>query len=142
MARSTTYQTKQMKELRDYLAATAGKHATVRDICRHFDQIGHPLGTATVYRNLEKLIDEGLVTRYTAGPSGSACFEYTGGKENCCRPLCYHLKCQRCGRLIHLECEEMEKLSAHVLADHDFELDWTRTVFYGLCGDCRKAAAR
>lgn len=137
MTRRSTYQTRQMKELREFLASTDGKHVTVKDICRYFDEAGRPVGTATVYRNLEKLVEEGIVAKYSADPSDSACFSYIGSGEECCHPVCFHLKCQKCGRLIHLECDEITSLSEHMLRAHGFELNPVRTVFYGLCEDCR-----
>ncbi|MEE0797492.1 MAG: transcriptional repressor [Anaerovoracaceae bacterium] len=137
MTRRSTYQTRQMKELREFLASTDGKHVTVKDICRYFDEAGRPVGTATVYRNLEKLVEEGIVAKYSADPSDSACFSYIGSGEECCHPVCFHLKCQKCGRLIHLECDEITRLSEHMLRAHGFELNPVRTVFYGLCEDCR-----
>ncbi len=137
MTRRSTYQTRQMKELREFLASTDGKHVTVKDICRYFDEAGRPVGTATVYRNLEKLVEEGIVAKYSADPSDSACFSYIGSGEECCHPVCFHLKCQKCGRLIHLECDEITRLSEHMLRAHGFELNPARTVFYGLCEDCR-----
>lgn len=137
MTRRSTYQTRQMKELREFLASTDGKHVTVKDICRYFDEAGRQVGTATVYRNLEKLMEEGIVAKYSADPSDSACFSYIGSGEECCHPVCFHLKCQKCGRLIHLECDEITRLSEHMLRAHGFELNPVRTVFYGLCEDCR-----
>ncbi len=137
MTRRSTYQTRQMKELREFLASTDGKHVTVKDICRYFDEAARPVGTATVYRNLEKLVEEGIVAKYSADPSDSACFSYMGSGEECCHPVCFHLKCQKCGRLIHLECDEITRLSEHMLRAHGFELNPVRTVFYGLCEDCR-----
>ncbi len=137
MTRRSTYQTRQMKELREFLASTDGKHVTVKDICRYFDEAGRQVGTATVYRNLEKLVEEGIVAKYSANPSDSACFSYIGSGEECCHPVCFHLKCQKCGRLIHLECDEITRLSEHMLRAHGFELNPVRTVFYGLCEDCR-----
>ena len=137
MTRRSTYQTRQMKELREFLASTDGKHVTVKDICRYFDEAGRPVGTATVYRNLEKLVEEGIVAKYSADPSDSACFSYIGSGEECCHHVCFHLKCQKCGRLIHRECDEITSLSEHMLRAHGFELNPVRTVFYGLCEDCR-----
>ena len=81
MSRKNTYQTKQMKELRDFLIAREGRHVTVKDICRYFDEVGKPVGTATVYRNLEKMVEAGMVAKYSSDPSDSACFEYIGAGE-------------------------------------------------------------
>ena len=46
------------------------------------------------------------------------------------------MKCELCGRLIHLECDELEELGGHLKAEHGFVINPLRTVFYGLCTDC------
>ena len=42
---------------------------------------------------------------------------------------------------MQLACEEIEHMQSHFLKDHNFTLDTTRTVFYGLCKNCSHANA-
>ena len=70
------YKTKQREDIISYLGTTGGRHFTAADICRHFQERGRPIGTATVYRQLEKLVDEGQVKKYALSDGGSACYEY------------------------------------------------------------------
>ena len=130
------YKTKQREDIISYLGTTGGRHFTAADICRHFQERGRPIGTATVYRQLEKLVDEGQVKKYALSDGGSACDEYIDPENNCCRPVCYHRKCQVCGRLIHMECREITQLEQHLLSRHGFRIDPARTVFYGVCAAC------
>ena len=44
---------------------------------------------------------------------------------------------EKCGKLIHLHCGEMELIEEHLLSRHGFSWNPMRTVFYGICGDCR-----
>lgn len=37
-----------------------------------------------------------------------------------------------------IQCDEIECLSRHMTEHHDFQLDPKRTVFYGICNECRK----
>ena len=50
---------------------------------------------------------------------------------------CYHCKCEKCGKLIHLHCEDVVKLEQHLMDSHGFRMDPCRTVFYGICEECR-----
>ena len=52
--------------------------------------------------------------------------------------VCYHMKCEECGSLIHLECDAITELEDHIWKDHRFRVDPGRTVFYGLCEECEK----
>lgn len=70
--------------------------------------------------------------------TNSACFEYIGESETSDYESCYPCKCEKCGKLIHIQCDEIECLSRHMTEHHDFQLDPKRTVFYGICNECRK----
>ena len=72
------YNTNQRKELQSYLETIAGEHTTVAEICGHFSALGKSIGTSTVYRQLERLVDEGLVEKYIVDASSPACFVYVG----------------------------------------------------------------
>lgn len=83
------------------------------------------------------MVEQGLVAKYVVDGTSSACFEYLGHDEHCHKHICFHCKCEKCGKVIHLECGEMAHLGEHMLADHGFQWDFTRTVFYGICEECR-----
>lgn len=131
-----TYKTKQKEILLQYLESVAGVHFTAGDVCDYMKQQGAPIGQSTVYRHLETLVDAGVLNKYNLDGTSSACFEYVGegshGEETC-----YHCKCEKCGKLIHLHCEEIQEIEAHLMADHKFFMDPKRTVFYGLCEACK-----
>ncbi len=134
----TQYKTRQMTELLTYLKSVQGSHVTVSDICNHFETKGLAIGTTTVYRQLEKMVQEGIVAKYVIDGTSSACFEYVGETEEETVHSCYHCKCEKCGKLIHLQCSEVESLKQHMMECHDFELNPLRTVFYGICRECRE----
>ncbi len=133
MSEKAQYRTRQITELENYLCSMKGKHVTVSDICKYFKNQGSSIGITTVYRQLDRMVEQGLVAKYVVDGTSSACFEYLGHKH-----VCFHCKCEKCGKVIHLECEEMTHLGEHMLADHGFQWDFTRTVFYGICEECRE----
>ncbi len=130
------YKTKQREGLLAYLRTIPGAHITVGDVCAFFKAQGTPIGQSTVYRQLESLVDEGLVNKYIIDGSSPACFEYVGPDSHADADVCYHCKCEKCGKLIHLHCEELEEVQSHIFAEHAFRLDPKRTVLYGLCERC------
>ncbi len=130
------YKTKQRGELIEFLETNSGKHITVSDVCEHFKAGGKNIGTATVYRQLEKMVDDGLVNKYIVDINSPACFEYIANDKGHRKEQCYHCKCEKCGKLIHLHCDDMVELQKHLLDEHDFVLNPARTVFYGLCSEC------
>ena len=108
-------------------AQTAG--ATVPQSARR------KIGQATVYRQLERLVEEGLVEKYIIDQNSPACFEYIGNDE-CGEGLCVHGKCLKCGRIFHLHCDEIKELEDHLKAHHGFTPDFHHTVIYGICDQC------
>jgi len=115
-----------------------GRHFTAEDVSAYFQKKNISIGIATIYRQIEKFVAMGVVQKYFLGEQNAACFEYMG--EECHKEVShFHLKCEKCGTLIHLECHDLEQLSSHLMAEHGFALDPFRTVFYGLCENCRLA---
>lgn len=133
------YNTRSKRLIKEYMKSNHGSHLTIRDVCDHFFDIGINVGQATVYRNMEELVEEGFVKKYLIDRNNAACFEYISDeadKEN----EEYHLVCEECGKLIHFHCEEILKFRAHLIADHDIDIDLARTVLYGVCRNCRAVA--
>lgn len=137
MTMKPKYKTKQREELLAYLKTVPGVHFTAADVCEYFKELGKPIGQATVYRQLESLVDEGIINKYNIDAGSPACFEYVEEKEHGGK-VCFHAKCAQCGKLIHLHCEEILAIGSHLEEEHGFLLDPKRTVFYGICEECGK----
>ena len=129
------YKTRQREELLEYLVSVQGEHITVNDIKIYFQNKGRSIGVATIYRQLEKMVNEGIVTKYTIDINSPACFEYTAADSHE-KDVCFHCKCEKCGKLIHLHCEELEEMQGHLKEEHEFKLNPMRTVLYGICIEC------
>lgn len=121
----------------DYLQAMTGRHVTVGEICAYLQAQGSPIGQATVYRHLECMVNEGIVNKYMIDGTSPACFEYIGSACHEDPESCFHCKCEICGRLFHVHCRELEGIGEHLYEHHHFRLNPYRTVFYGVCADCR-----
>ncbi|MBR4784482.1 MAG: transcriptional repressor [Fibrobacter sp.] len=133
------YKTKQQDLLLSCFKAMRNRHFTAEDVRAYFLKKNIPIGIATIYRQMEKFVSAGTVQKYFLGEQNAACFEYSG--DDCHKEVShFHLKCENCGKLIHLECHDLEKLGSHLMAEHGFTLDPFRTVFYGLCQNCGAAA--
>ena len=136
MEQKTKYRTKHSEELIQYLQSIPGRHFTVGDVGDYFKGRGTPMGTTTIYRQLDRLVDQGLVNKYIIDATSPACFEYVGDVHTDREEVCFHCKCEMCGKLIHLHCDELRQIRAHLLEEHSFMMNPLRTVFYGLCSDC------
>lgn len=130
------YNTKQREKLLDYLKAKQDKHLTANDICLHFKNQNDSIGKSTIYRQLESLVDEGIINKYIIDGNSPACFEYNNEKKKADKNLCIHCKCEKCGKIIHVPYNEIKNLENKILMNSQFKLDPVRTVLYGLCDKC------
>jgi Fur family ferric uptake transcriptional regulator len=137
MTEKPNYRTKQKSELLDYMKSVQGEHVTAQDACDYLRRKGVSIGQTTVYRQLERMVDEGLVNKYVLDANTPACFEYVPEDSHVKCGVCFHCKCEKCGKLFHVSCETLSGLAAHLMKDHGFEMDPLRTVFYGVCKACR-----
>ena len=136
MGTQSKYKTKQRDILLKYLQKSNG-HITAGDVCEYFKEQGSSIGQSTVYRQLESLVDEGIINKYIIDGTSPACFEYIGEACHEDPGVCFHCKCEKCGKLIHLHCDELEEIQHHLNEEHHFKINPMRTVFYGVCEDCQ-----
>ncbi len=134
--RSSTYKTKQRDLILEELKKHESRHFTVEDVITLLHNSGSDVGKSTVYRYLEKLAQEGIVKKYTVDGERSICYQYLHSHQSCSNH--YHLKCEKCGKLIHMECETVDRLSEHIFVHHNFHLNAAKCVFYGTCENCTK----
>ncbi len=124
------YTTKQRTLLSEFLQSHAHSHVSMRDIL-DFSRM-HAIGTATVYRYLDKLVQEGKLCKYsTDSHAGDACFQW---RDSDCR--LYHFVCNDCGKCFHVECPQLQAVHAHISEHHAFQLHLEKTVFRGRCAAC------
>ena len=63
MKRESGYNTKQKEKLLEYLIENKDKHVNVQTISAYMASEGISLGTATIYRRLDKLVEQGIVRK-------------------------------------------------------------------------------
>ncbi|MDR2629478.1 MAG: transcriptional repressor [Spirochaetaceae bacterium] len=136
--RPTNYHTRQGQSILDYMKSLQGSHVTVNQLVRHFEAVEADIGQTTIYRHLEKLAAEGKIRKYVLFDDKSTCYQYIDNEKNCREH--FHLKCETCGALIHMDCDFLNKIERHLLREHDFQINMLKTVFYGTCKKCRAGA--
>jgi Fur family ferric uptake transcriptional regulator len=123
------------------LRATAERRALLREIFaqhRHIDaeeilravrESGHSISRATVYRNLELLVECGLVSRVKLGARTVYEHLHPGLKHD-------HLACRSCGRIVEFVSPGVTALLAEICRAHGFEPQGNQVQIVGLCRAC------
>jgi Fur family ferric uptake transcriptional regulator len=120
---------------RDQVAQTvllSEEHLSVDEIIRRLRQQGEAVGTATVYRTLEVLVESGLVRAHDFG-EGFKRYERMPAQAHH-----EHLICERCGRVVEFQNERLERMLPILADEHGYEHQRHRVEIYGVCGDCRR----
>lgn len=123
------YKTKQRELIAGFFRKNTDRQFSINDISDKFYSI---IGKSTVYREVSRLADDGFIRKY---PDSEGGFFYQYAGEHCHEH--FHLRCISCGKIVHLDCHMMNGVCEHISDEHDFEIDMSRTVLYGLCGDCK-----
>lgn len=132
--RPANYNTKQREAVLAYLEEQAGEYVTAAQIMDYFQKNGEMAGRTTIYRQLEKLVQEGKAQKYTFDGVSGARFRYADqpkDRQDLCR-----LKCEGCGEIIDLHCDEIDHFSRHIFEAHAFQVNDRKTVLYGTCKTC------
>jgi Fur family ferric uptake transcriptional regulator len=93
---------------------------------------GNPVGIATIYRQLEKLEQAGHIHKVITeeGAFYQYCDHASADRE------CFLLRCEGCGRILHLDCSHLRPLYDHLEQEHHFLINTRETMFTGLCDVC------
>lgn len=119
--------TRQREEILDFLRSKR-EHYTAVQIYDAVRQKIPDISLGTVYRNLGKLVEGGEVV--------------TVGTED--RSLCYdgftlphdHFVCTGCKKIFDFEFKHTEPKG---IISSGFEIEYERTVYYGICPICKKS---
>ena len=123
------YNTEQKKLIKDYLIENKSKFVSVSDIVKYMKKNNQQIGETTIYRFLNSL--EKLEEVRTEVKEHTKYYQYISNECN----HHFHLKCKKCGEIVHLHCEDFENVSNHIKDEHKFQIDHN-TIIYGICGKC------
>lgn len=132
MALTRSYSTHQQKAILECIRRQNGCF-TAAELEEALRESGEKVGVATLYRHLEKLETQGMVHRITTDEG--ACWQCCDAEDH----DCFLLKCEHCGRIRHVDCEQLSPLYRHLEEEHHFSINPHKTMLYGLCESCREA---
>lgn len=133
-----SYSTKQHQAILRCLEERGEDARTAAELAEDLRRAGCPVGLATIYRQLERLEAAGAVHKVST--EDGALYQYCG-RQSQGRRDCFLLKCQRCGRIRHVDCSRLRALYEHIEAEHHFRIDPRGTLFSGICDACAEKEA-
>jgi len=107
-------------------------HLTADALQRRVKEQGHRVGTATVYRTLDILVEAGLVRAHEFG-EGVRRFEASPDQGDH-----GHFVCTRCGAVAEFTHERIDRMLGFLADENGFLLQRHRVELHGLCRDCQR----
>ncbi len=110
------------------------EHATPEEIWGEVRQTARGVNVSTVYRTLELLEQLGLV-KHTHIHHGAPSYHLADDAGH------VHLVCRQCEQVIQVDQAAVEPLVVALEQSQGFQTDVGHLTVFGLCADCRWAAA-
>jgi len=132
--------TKPRQAILDVLGKTK-EHLSAEDIYLSTHKFYSNIGLTTVYRNLELLVDMGLVVKFEFG-HGKAKYELADPYSK--KGHHHHLVCKNCSRIIDYsdfmkdEMQFLKSTEKGLSKNYDFQIVDHLIQFHGYCHKCRK----
>lgn len=104
-------------------------HPTADDVYNLIAKEHPSVSRATVYRNLNKLAEEGQLARRVI-PGGADRFDHRSDDH-------YHVRCLKCDRIFDVDMDYIRDLEKKINDAHGFEINGHDVVFTGICPDCK-----
>jgi Fur family ferric uptake transcriptional regulator len=122
------------------LLSETSHHLSAEEIYRELLDKYPKIGLATVYRNLEYLVQKGFICRFDFGDRRS---RYELVKKEKSENYHHHLVCTKCGKIIHytdsmgVDMEFMKSLEEKLAKFYNFKITNYMVQFNGICADCQ-----
>jgi Fur family ferric uptake transcriptional regulator len=114
------------------IVLSADSHLSAEEVGGAARSRGTSIGTATIYRTLDVLVESGLVVERDFG-EGFRRFEPARDTPNH-----EHLLCTSCGRVVEFRDERLERMTTLHAEAHGYARQRHRLVIYGVCADCQR----
>ncbi|MBQ9960842.1 MAG: transcriptional repressor [Firmicutes bacterium] len=131
----TGYKTEQKKELISFLRKNSHRAFTIDEMCQAMNDdptLISPPGKSTVYRLIPKLLEDNTIKQFSSSTNRRV-YQIVAG-EGCSSHI--HLKCTKCGKIIHTTAEVTTTLCQSIASSNDFCINTGETVLFGTCKDC------
>ncbi len=115
---------------------TSDRHLSAEEVAQEVSARGRSVGTATVYRTIDTLVESGLLVERDFG-EGFRRFEPARDVPNH-----EHLVCTQCGKVDEFRDERLERMTTIVAESRGFARQRHRLVIHGVCRDCQRGGGR
>ncbi len=128
------YRTKARSRIMEHLKAHPDRRFTAGEIYKEIGSQAESIDRTTVYRNLDRLCEQGKLVKYKEPNQEAWYYQYS---EECSRCNAHmHARCSECGRIFHLENEFVEEFERKMQFVYGLDMNPSKSLIIGKCTDC------
>ncbi len=124
--------TPQREMIIEAVTASGGEHVTAEEIFEQVRDKSSAINIATVYRTLEILVEEGLISRADLGGGQMVYATSHHGAH-------IHLVCRYCWQVIDADYDLIAPFGEALHAHYGFSADLQHLAVFGVCATCMAA---
>jgi len=127
-----SYKTK-TKEIIDNEIKLFKNGFTIKELIDSLNNKNIKIGKATVYRHLNDLVLDNTVKKYF-DENNESHYKYL---LDCESESHFYLKCNKCNKIVHIDCECINDFYFHIINKHKFYIESTNLIIPGICNECK-----
>lgn len=131
------YKTKARECIVAYLKEHSGKRFTAREIYNYLKDEVEGINRTTIYRNLDRLCEQGELMRYKEPNQDAWYYQYSEEHQHCDQHI--HAQCSDCGKIFHLENDFVDDFEEKLHKFYGLDINASKTMIVGKCEDCSKS---
>jgi Fur family ferric uptake transcriptional regulator len=112
---------------------SSAQHLSAEDIARALRSRGEQVGTATIYRALDTIVEAGLARAHDFGEGFRRYEPLEAGTPH------GHLVCARCGTVLEFALDRLGRALPLLADENEFRAERYRVEIHGTCRNCRQS---
>ncbi len=130
------YKTKVRSSIIDFFKNNNDKRFTAREIYESLKCQFESINRTTIYRNLDKLCEEGELIRFKEPNQEAWFYQYSDGINGCNSHM--HAQCSNCGKIFHLEDNFVNEFESKLHDVYGLDINTSQSIIVAKCEDCTK----
>lgn len=131
-----SYHTKTSDLISQFVQSKLEHGFTAVELMEFLKDRGMEVNKTTVYRNLDKLTEQGLLIKHKSSVSDGFIYQNAEEGENCHEHI--HFQCSKCSSVMHLSDEKTVAYIKSISKTMGLEIDLDNSTLNGLCPKCKK----
>ena len=127
------YNTKPKEYILEFLKNHKQTSFSIQDIYDEIIESGYNINLATVYRNIQKMTDSGMLLKLQAADSKCATYQYVESSKCLTH---FHFECRKCGAVIALGNKETSDFIKMIQKELGFTVEPQNAFLTGTCKKC------